>query len=106
MSTEDRLLRLENAMATLAEVAAKANTRMDRSDERMTKLEDLVMRLAKVTTKGFEDVSAKINALVDSQMHLLEAYERLTKSQGKTDDNLRNLIAVVDRYFKGRNGES
>jgi hypothetical protein len=53
--------------------------------------EQLVARLAHATLEGFKDVNAKINSLVDSQI--------------RTDENLRNLIAVVDRYFSnGRNG--
>jgi hypothetical protein len=44
-----------------------------------------VARLASVTLEGFKDVNAKINALVDSQI--------------RTDANLRNLVAVVDRCF-------
>ena len=53
--------------------------------------EQVVARLAHVTLDGFKDVNAKINSLVDSQI--------------RTDENLRNLIAVVDRYFsEGRNG--
>jgi hypothetical protein len=50
-----------------------------------------VARLANVTLEGFKDVNAKIHALVDSQM--------------RTEESLRNLTAVVDRYFsEGRNG--
>jgi len=53
---------------------------------------EIVARLANVTLEGFKDVNAKINALVDSQI--------------RTDENLRNLVTVVDRYFsEGRNGE-
>ena len=53
--------------------------------------EQVVARLAHVTLEGFKDVNAKITSLVDSQI--------------RTDENLRNLIAVVDRYFsEGRNG--
>ena len=53
--------------------------------------EQVVARLAHVTLEGFMDVNTKINSLVDSQI--------------RTDESLRNLIAVVDRYFsEGRNG--
>jgi ABC-type transporter Mla subunit MlaD len=63
-------------------------------------LKDIVKQLARATLNRFEatdnrldDVDEKISALVDSQM--------------KTEENLRNLIAVVDRYFsEGRNGKS
>ncbi len=47
--------------------------------------EQVVARLAHATLEGFKDVNVKINSLVDSQI--------------RTDENLRNLIAVVDRYF-------
>ena len=46
-----------------------------------------------MTHVGFNEVNAKINALADSQI--------------RTEENLRNLVAVVDRYFsEGRNGKS
>lgn len=68
--------------------------------ETQAQTEQLVGRLALVTTKGFEDTAVKINALADSHI-------RLTESQARTDESLRNLIAVVDRYFtEGRNGRS
>lgn len=70
----------------LREVQAKA-------EERMTRLEGIVVRM-------YEDTDAKFNALVDSQL-------RLTEAQTQTDQNLKNLVAVVDRYFSGgQNGES
>ena len=62
--------------------------------------DQLVNRLAAVTLEGFKDVNAKLDALIDSQM-------RLTEAQALTDEKLKNLIAVVDRYFsEGRNGKS
>ena len=60
---------------------------------------EVVARLANGTLEGFKDVNAKINALVDSQI-------RLNDAQSRTDESLRNLIAVVDRYFSdGRKGK-
>jgi hypothetical protein len=53
--------------------------------------ENVVGRLG-ATLVGFNDVNIEINALVDSQI--------------RTDETLRNLIAVVDCCFsEGRNGE-
>ena len=61
--------------------------------------ENVVGRLANATLEGFKDTNVKIDALVDSQI-------KLTESQSRTDQTLRNLIAVVDRYFRnGRNGQ-
>jgi ABC-type transporter Mla subunit MlaD len=70
-------------------------------------LEDIVVRLAQATLDRFEatdkrvdDIDERISALVNSQIHTEENVK-------KTDENLRNLISVVDRYFsEGRNGKS
>src|SRR5256885_6474138 len=55
-------------------------------------LKDIVGRLAQATLDRFEstdkrmdETDRRISALVDSQMH--------------TEENIRNLTAVVDRYF-------
>ncbi|OLE53231.1 MAG: hypothetical protein AUG51_14155 [Acidobacteria bacterium 13_1_20CM_3_53_8] len=74
---------------------------------KMGQLEDIVARLAnaaldrfEATDKRIDDVDERISALVDSQI-------RTEENVKKTDENLRNLIAVVDRYFaEGRNGHS
>jgi hypothetical protein len=59
--------------------------------------DQVVNRLAAVTLEGFKDVNAKIDALGDSHL-------RLSEAQARTEEGLRNLIAVVDRYFSnGRN---
>ena len=70
-------------------------------------LEDLVTRLAKATIDRFQisdkrvdEIDERIAALINSQIHTEENVK-------KTDENLRNLIAVVDRYFsEGRNGRA
>jgi Mg2+ and Co2+ transporter CorA len=81
-------------------------------------LEALVGRFANAVSQRFEaleegmsrrfnDVDEKIAALVDSQIRLSEAQSRTEESLKMTDEKLRNLIAVVDRYFsEGRNGKS
>ena len=51
-------------------------------------------------------MNAKIDSLVDSQIRLNEAQSLTDENVSRTDENLRNLIAVIDRYFReGRNGE-
>lgn len=74
---------------------------------KMEQLEDIVARLAKATLDRFEatdkrmdDFDEKMSALVDSQIRTEEIVKETTES-------LKNLIAVVDRYFsQGRNGKS
>jgi ABC-type transporter Mla subunit MlaD len=70
-------------------------------------LKDIVRQLARATLNRFEatekrldDVDERISALVNSQIQTEENIKQ-------TGENLRNLIAVVDRYFsEGRNGKS
>jgi hypothetical protein len=90
---------LERRMAFIVEQQAQFASDIQQLREAQTQTDqvvaqtgEIVARLANVTLEGFKDVNVKINALVDSQI--------------RTDENLRNLVAVVDRYFsEGRNGE-
>jgi septal ring factor EnvC (AmiA/AmiB activator) len=96
MSNEE----LERKMAFIVEQQAQFASDIHRLEESQARTDqvvaqtgEIVARLANVTNVGFNDVNAKINALVDSQM--------------RTDENVRSLVAVVDRYFsEGRNGNS
>ena len=96
MSNEE----IERKMAFIVEQQAQFASDIQRLQESQTRTDqvvaqtgEIVARLANVTHIGFNEVNAKINALVDSQI--------------RTEENLRNLVAVVDRYFsEGRNGKS
>jgi hypothetical protein len=66
---------------------------------------EVVTRLANVTHAGFTEVNAKINALVDAQIRTEENLMRTDKNVASTDESLKHLIAVVDRYLSGRNGK-
>jgi hypothetical protein len=88
MSNEE----FERKMAFMIEQQAQFAADIQQLQATQAQTENVVGRLANATLAGFNDVNAKINALVDSQI--------------RTDENLRNLIAVVDRYFsEGRNGK-
>ena len=74
----------------------------------MARLENIVAQFATATISRFEaleakteerfaDLDAKIAALVDSQVRT----EEIVK---ETAENVRNLTAVVHRYFAERNG--
>ena len=94
MSNEE----LERRMAFIVEQQAQFASDIQQLREVQGQTENVVARLANATLEGFKDTNVKIDALVDSQI-------KLTESQSQTDQTLRNLIAVVDRYFReGRNG--
>ena len=89
----------ERKMSFMVEQQAQFAADIEQMRELQAQTENVVGRLAQATLEGFRDVNAKIDSLVDSQI-------RLTEAQTLTDGNLRNLIAVVDRYFsEGRNGK-
>ncbi len=87
MSNEDT----ERRIIFIIEQQAQFASDIQQLREVQAQTEQIVARLASATLEGFKDVNVKINALVDSQI--------------RTDESLRNLVAVVDRYFtEGRNG--
>ena len=89
----------ERKMSFIVEQQAQFAADIQQMRELQAQTENVVGRLAHATLEGFRDVNAKIDSLVDSQI-------KLTEAQTLTDGNLRNLIAVVDRYFsEGRNGK-
>jgi hypothetical protein len=94
MNNEEFEKRMEFSLEQQAQFASD----IQQLREAQAQTDSVVARLANVTMAGFNNVNDKINLLVDSQINLTEA-------QARTDENLRNLIAVVDRYFsEGRNG--
>ena len=91
---------IEKKMDFIIEQQAQFASDIQQLREAQARTEQVVARLASVALEGFKDVNAKIDALVNSHI-------RLTEAQSRTDENLRSLIAVVDRYFsEGRNGRA
>ena len=68
-------------------------------------LEDIVARLAKATLDRFESNDERIDEIDERISVLVNSQIQTEENVKKTDEHLRNLIAVVDRYFsEGRNG--
>ena len=69
-----------------------------KTDETVGQLTGVVAHLAAETRAGFKELRGSISALVDAQI-------RNEENIKKTDEAVRNLTAVVDRYFRERNGQ-
>ena len=71
-----------------------------KADERMTRIENVGLRIANAqveTNEHVNNIDRKIEALVDAQI-------RTEESVRQASDNVSNLTAVVDKYFsEGRN---
>jgi hypothetical protein len=91
--------RLQESQAQFQESQGRTDQVVAQTAEVVGQMGEVVTRLANVTHVGFTEVNAKINALVDAQI-------RTEENLSRTDENLRNFIAVVDRRFsEGRNGK-
>jgi uncharacterized phage infection (PIP) family protein YhgE len=124
MSVEDRVLRLENAFATLSELAARAESRADtslqitntlvqlavsaseRADTHEAWINELGEAQAKLTKAQAELAEAQAK-LTEEQAKLAEAQSRTEATLAETNERLNNLINVVERFISGRrSGES
>jgi len=81
---------LQEAQAQFQEAQARTDQVVSQTAQVVGEMGEVVTRLANVTHVGFTDVNAKINALVDAQI-------RTEENLSRTDENLRDFIAAVDR---------
>ena len=94
---------LQESQAQFQESQARTDHVVAQTAEVVGQMGEVVTRLANVTHAGFTEVNAKINALVDAQIRTEEHLIRTDKNVAGTDESLKTLIAVVDRYLSGRN---
>lgn len=96
---------LQQSQAQFQESQARTDQVVAQTAEVVGQMGEVVTRLANVTHAGFTEVNAKINALVDAQIRTEENLIRTDKNVAGTDESLKTLIAVIDRYLSGRNGK-
>ena len=116
MNNEDKFQRqMEFILNQQAQFAADIGQLKDLHNQQsqiVTRLNDVVTRLATVTLEGFKTIESKMAALVDAQIRteenvsiLSERMTTLTEAQAHTDDRLNALINVVERHIsEGHNG--
>ena len=96
---------LQQSQAQFQESQARTDQVVAQTAEVVGQMGAVVTRLANVTHAGFTEVNAKINALVDAQIRTEEHLIRTDKNVAGTDESLKTLIAVIDRYLSSRNGK-
>lgn len=70
-------------------------------------IEEIIARLAKATLDRFESTDKRIDDIDEKMSALVNAQMLTEESVKQTTESLRNLIAVVDRYFsENKNGQS
>lgn len=63
------------------------------------KLEGIVTRLANLTLQSKEETEKRMRDFDERATALTDSHIRLADAQARTEENIRNLTAVVDRYF-------
>ena len=100
---------MQRTMEFILNQQAQFVASQQKADERFARLEDIVSKLAAATLSRFESTDARVSALseeVDAKFAaLIDSQMRTEESIKKTDEAVRNLTVVVDRYFRERNGQ-
>jgi len=92
----DSQIRTDEKINALADSQAQ-------TDEKINSLVDSQINLTDAQSR----TDGKINALVASQKQTDDKFRELADSQKQTTEDLKKLIANVDRYFsEGRNGNN
>ncbi|HEX8097754.1 MAG TPA: hypothetical protein VF507_06940 [Pyrinomonadaceae bacterium] len=107
MDNEDKV---QKNMEFIVEQQAQFAANLQKVEERVTRVEDLVSRLAAVTSVGFKELGEKISALVDAQIRteesvatVAEKMAQLTEAQAHTDQRLNVIIDIIS---EGRSGQA
>ena len=93
---------MQKTMRFILEQQAQFAADIQKAQESQAETNQIVNRLAATTLVRFESTDARISALsedVDAK------FAALIDAQMRTDEAVRNLTAVVDRYFRERNGQ-
>ena len=91
MTTEDKVLRLENSLSTLVELARIHSERMDEYERRTEEMAQVQKQLTEEQTRLTEEQIR----LTEEQIRLTEAQIRLTEAQKQTEINMSALITIV-----------
>jgi hypothetical protein len=100
---------MQKTMQFILEQQAQFAADIQKAQESQAETNQIVNRLAAATLDRFERSDARVSALsedVDAKFAaLIDAQMRTDENVKKTDEAVRNLTAVVDRYFRERNGQ-
>ncbi len=98
-SKMDFIIEHQAQFAADTQVLKEAHTR---GEERMTRIEGVVLRLANVMETNFNALNLKMTELAAAQINLSERMAALANSQAHTD---RRLDALIDIIREDRNGK-
>lgn len=98
MSTEERILRLENAFTTLEELAAKSDVRtsdLEKHFQMLTQLAVSASERADTHESWINSLGTRMEELAESHKGLAEAQGELAEAQKQTEAHLSVLSEVM-----------
>jgi len=108
MSTEERLLRLENAFATLVELPRNIDERLDPTGSRVNTLEsnlsalsDIVAEVARNQKRTYEQLNRTDELLKNLVAEGDRNQKRIEERLKRTDEQLAGLAALVEKNIRG-----
>jgi chromosome segregation ATPase len=110
MSTDDRILRLENAMSTLAEMAAEQQRLSAEQQRRVSRLDEPLVALIELSrshNEGMDELRAGQVELRAAQIESEQKIAALVDAHIRTEDALARLAETVNDILRnGRDGQS
>jgi hypothetical protein len=100
---------LRAKMEFIVNQQAQFSANIQAHEERLTRLENIVTRLATVTLEGQEKLTALTTAQIKTEeaiIKLAESQAQLVESQAHTDKRLDILIDIVREERERRNGRN
>jgi hypothetical protein len=112
-SNKDMQAKMEFIVNQQAQFAANIQVH----EERLSRLENIVTRLAEATINGTEKINSQFAVLTDAHIRLEEAQRRTEEAQRRTEEAFarlaesqahtdKRLDALIDIVREGRNGKS
>ena len=108
MTEEERQRQMDFILNQQAQFVTDIQSLQERdvaAEKRMTRIESVLV-------KGYQDTTASINALIESQEAMVQAQHRTDERLRETDERLREtderlniFINVVERTLSGGNGK-
>lgn len=107
MSEDERVLRLENAISTMAELAAKQQLLSEEQQRRTARLEESFVTLVELVRGHDESIDELKAARAESERkfaELADAMKGMADAQAHADRRVDALIDIVREWRNGRGG--
>lgn len=104
MTVEERVIKLENAFSTLAQLAARSDSRTSENEQSLRTL----VELARVQSERLDEsnerlaaIESNLVALSQIVVELGQAQRRADERMAQMDERLDRLAALVERHVSG-----